>query len=98
MTDTPTATEVRASHLLVDTKEECEALRTRIEGGDAFADVAGEVSKCPSGRQGGDLGFFGRGVMVPEFDQVAFDLPVNELSQPVETQFGWHLLMVTEQR
>lgn len=98
MTETQTATEVRASHLLVETEEECKALRERIEAGESFAEIAGEVSKCPSGRQGGDLGFFGRGVMVPEFDQAAFVLPVNELSEPIKTQFGWHLLVVTEQK
>jgi peptidyl-prolyl cis-trans isomerase C len=91
-------TEVRASHLLVDTEAEAQQLRDEITQGAAFADVAKRVSKCPSSRQGGDLGFFGRGRMVPEFDQAAFVLPVGEVSQPVKTQFGWHLLVVTEQR
>lgn len=94
----PTATQVRASHLLVDSEDQCKQLREQIVNGKPFADVAKEVSKCPSGRDGGDLGFFGRGMMVPEFDQVAFTLPVNEISEPVKTQFGWHLLVVTEQR
>lgn len=93
-----TATEVRASHLLVPTQEEAEACRKQIEGGEEFAKVAQSVSKCPSGAQGGDLGFFGRGMMVPEFDQAAFKLPVGQLSEPIQTQFGWHLLLVTEQR
>lgn len=93
-----TATEVRASHLLVDTEEEVLKLRDEILAGKPFADVAREVSKCPSNAQGGDLGYFGRGRMVPEFDQAAFTLPVGELSEPIKTQFGWHLLIVTEQR
>jgi peptidyl-prolyl cis-trans isomerase C len=93
-----TATEVRASHLLVDTEEEVLKLRDEILAGKPFADVAREVSKCPSKAQGGDLGYFGRGRMVPEFDQAAFTLPVGELSEPIKTQFGWHLLIVTEQR
>ncbi len=91
--------EVRASHLLVATQEEATRLREEIiAGAKTFAEAAQAVSKCPSGKNGGDLNFFGRGRMVPEFDQVAFDLPVGEVSQPVQTQFGWHLLVVTETR
>ena len=94
----PTATEVRASHLLVDDQETCQRLREEIVNGRDFAEVAREVSKCPSGAKGGDLGYFGRGRMVPQFDKAAFELPVNQLSEPIQTQFGWHLLVVTEQR
>lgn len=90
--------EVRASHLLVGTKEEAEQCRQEIMEGKSFAEVAKRVSKCPSGSQGGDLGFFSRGRMVPQFDQVAFELPQGELSEPVQTQFGWHLLTVTDRR
>jgi peptidyl-prolyl cis-trans isomerase C len=90
--------EVRASHLLVDSEEQCKQLREEILAGKEFAEVAKAVSKCPSGRDGGDLGFFGRGRMVPEFDQAAFNMPVGEVSEPVKTQFGWHLLKVTDQR
>jgi len=92
------ATQVRASHLLVDTQEEVEQLRQEILAGTPFADVAQRVSKCPSGRQGGDLGFFGRGQMVPEFENAAFQLAVDEMSEPIRTQFGWHLLIVTDKR
>ena len=88
-----TATEVRASHLLVETEEEVKQLREEILGGVEFADVAKRVSKCPSGKEGGDLGFFGPGRMVKEFDEAAFSLPVGELSEPIKTQFGWHLLI-----
>lgn len=89
---------VKASHLLVETKEEAEKLREEILAGKEFAEVAKEVSKCPSGRMGGDLGYFGRGQMVPEFDSAAFTLPVGEVSEPVQTQFGWHLLVVTDKK
>ena len=91
-------TEVRASHILVDTKEEAETLRKEILAGKDFAAVAKESSKCPSGAQGGDLGYFGKGMMVPEFEQAAFNLPVGEVSEPVKTQFGWHLIKVTAQK
>jgi peptidyl-prolyl cis-trans isomerase C len=99
MTTNTAPTQVRASHLLVADEAMCQQLRTEIvDEGIAFAEVARRVSKCPSGQSGGDLGFFGRGQMVPEFDAAAFTLPVNEVSQPIKTQFGYHLLVVTEQR
>ena len=90
--------EVRASHLLVDTKEQADECRTEILGGKTFAEVARKVSKCPSGSSGGDLGYFTRGRMVAPFDAAAFTLPTGELSEPVDTQFGWHLITVTDQR
>lgn len=90
--------EVRASHLLVDTREQAEQCREDILGGKTFADVAKTVSKCPSGSKGGDLGYFTRGQMVPQFDKAAFELPLGELSEPVQTQFGWHLITVTDRR
>lgn len=91
-------TQVRASHLLVTTEEEALKLREEILGGKNFADVAAAVSNCPSSANGGDLGFFSRGMMVPEFDEAAFTLKVGELSEPIQTQFGWHLLIVTDQK
>jgi peptidyl-prolyl cis-trans isomerase C len=91
-------TQVRASHLLVSSLEEASSLREEIVSGVSFADVANRVSKCPSGRNGGDLGFFGRGQMVIEFEEAAFSLPLNEVSEPIQTQFGWHLLVVTDQK
>lgn len=90
--------EVRASHILVDTKEEAEKLREEILAGKDFGHSAKKNSKCPSGHQGGDLGFFKKGAMVKEFENAAFSLPVNEVSQPVQTQFGWHLILVTDRR
>lgn len=95
---TQSYSKVKASHLLVKTKEEAEKLREEIIAGKDFSDVAKAVSLCPSGSQGGDLGYFSRGRMVPEFDKAAFSLAVNEVSEPVQTQFGWHLLVVTDQK
>lgn len=95
---TTTASQVRASHLLVNTKEEADQCRQEILDGKTFGDVAKAVSKCPSKAQGGDLGFFGRGQMVAPFEQAAFNLPVGEVSEPVQTQFGWHLIQVQELR
>ena len=85
-----------ARHLLVDTEEQCLVLKKEIEAGKDFADVAKEHSNCPSNAQGGDLGSFGPGQMVPEFDKVVFSAPLNTVHGPVQTQFGYHLLEVTE--
>lgn len=88
-------TKARARHLLVETEQRCNDLKTQIENGADFAELAKQYSKCPSGRQGGDLGEFGQGMMVPEFDKVVFSAPLNEVQGPVKTQFGYHLLEVT---
>lgn len=84
-----------ARHILVDSEEICLELKREIEQGAEFADIAREYSSCPSGAQGGDLGEFGPGMMVPEFDKVVFSAPVNTVQGPVKTQFGYHLLEVT---
>ena len=84
-----------ARHILVDTEALCEELKTKIAGGEDFGEVARAHSSCPSSAQGGDLGSFGPGQMVPEFDQVVFSADVNEVQGPVKTQFGYHLLEVT---
>ncbi|ALM52239.1 peptidylprolyl isomerase [Halomonas huangheensis] len=84
-----------ARHILVDTEEQCLALKSEIEGGRDFADVARNNSNCPSGRQGGDLGSFGPGQMVREFDEVVFSGDLNKVHGPVKTQFGYHLLEIT---
>ena len=84
-----------ARHILVATEDACNQLKTEIEGGLDFAEAARQHSTCPSGRNGGDLGEFGRGMMVPEFDAVVFSAPINEVQGPVKTQFGYHLLEVT---
>lgn len=84
-----------ARHILVDTEEQCLQLKERIEAGEDFAAIAREYSSCPSKAQGGDLGQFGPGMMVKEFDEVVFSADVNTLQGPVKTQFGYHLLEVT---
>jgi len=63
-----------------------------------LAEAAAEVSLCPSGAQGGDLGYFEKGQMAPEFEKAAFSLPLGEISEPVKTQFGWHLIVVTDKK
>ncbi len=85
-----------ARHILVDSEEKCNDLKQQIAGGADFADVAREHSTCPSGAQGGDLGTFGPGMMVPEFDKVVFSGEVGKVHGPVQTQFGYHLLEITK--
>jgi peptidyl-prolyl cis-trans isomerase C len=87
-----------ARHILVPSENECQDLRSQIEGGADFAMLARLHSKCPSGRNGGDLGEFGRGQMAPEFDRVCFNEPVHKLHGPVKTQFGYHLIEITDRQ
>lgn len=89
----PTAS---ARHILVDTEAQCLELKTAIEGGADFGDIAKQHSTCPSGAQGGDLGQFRQGQMVPEFDRVVFNDELNTVHGPIQTQFGYHLLEITE--
>jgi peptidyl-prolyl cis-trans isomerase C len=84
-----------ARHILVSDEETCTALKSEIESGTDFAEVARQHSSCPSGQRGGDLGKFGRGMMVPEFDKVVFSANIGEVQGPVQTQFGYHLIEVT---
>lgn len=88
----PTA---RARHILVPSQETCDDLKHQIEGGADFAALAKEHSKCPSGAQGGDLGKFGTGQMVPEFDRIVFAEEIGRVHGPVQTQFGYHLIEIT---
>lgn len=85
-----------ARHILVESEARCEELKKQIEAGTDFADVAKAHSTCPSGSSGGDLGEFGRGQMVKEFDEVVFNGDLNQVHGPVKTQFGYHLLEVTK--
>lgn len=84
-----------ARHILVSSEDKCTELKTQIEAGTDFAEIAKEHSSCPSGKSGGDLGEFGPGMMVPEFDKVVFTADINTVQGPVQTQFGYHLLEVT---
>ena len=88
----PTA---QARHVLVPSEENCSDLKDQIEGGAEFAELAREHSTCPSGRSGGDLGSFGLGMMVPEFDEVVFRDELHVVHGPIKTQFGYHLLEIT---
>jgi peptidyl-prolyl cis-trans isomerase C len=89
-------TTASARHILVSTKEECENIKSQIENGDDFAEMAKTHSQCPSGRRGGDLGEFSPGQMVQEFDQVVFNEAVGPVHGPIQTQFGFHLIEITK--
>ena len=84
-----------ARHILVDSEAQCLELKERIAAGEEFADIAKQYYNCHSVQDGGALGEFVQGMMVPEFDKVVFSAPVNEVQGPVQTQFGFHLLEVT---
>lgn len=84
-----------ARHILVDSEEQCNDLKQQIENGADFAEMAKQHSNCPSGKSGGDLGQFGPGMMVPEFDKVVFSADVGSVEGPVKTAFGYHLVEVT---
>ena len=85
----------RARHILVSTQQECEDIKSKIQNGEEFATIAQQHSQCPSGKQGGDLGEFGPGQMVKEFDQVVFRDEVGKVHGPIRTQFGYHLIEIT---
>lgn len=84
--------QVHCTHILVKTMPEAEEIAREIKNGENFSNLAKERSQCPSGKKGGDLGTFGRGQMVREFDKVVFELEKGQVSQPVKTQFGWHII------
>ena len=85
----------RARHILFESKEKCEEVKSQIEGGADFGEMAAEHSKCPSGKDGGELGEFSPGQMVPEFDKVVFSEEIGKCLGPVQTDFGFHLIEVT---
>ena len=87
-----------ARHLLVDSEALCLELKEKIANGKKFEDIAKEYSSCPSGSNGGDLGNFFQGQMVPEFDKVVFNEAINVVHGPVKTDFGFHLLETTSRR
>lgn len=87
---------VRASHILVDSEEKAKEIISEIKGGLSFKEAAEKYSSCGSKAQGGSLGSFGRGMMVPEFEEAAFNLNLGEISEPVKSQFGYHVILVEE--
>ena len=92
-------TQVRAAHILVKTQEEAASLKAKIQKGEMkFEDAAAQFSQCPSGARGGDLGYFGRGMMVKEFEVPSFNEPVGTITDPIQTQFGWHLIYVIDKK
>ncbi len=88
-------TKASARHILVDNEDLCKELIEKITNGEDFADLAKQHSKCPSGSRGGDLGEFGPGQMVPEFDTVVFNEAVGIPHGPVKTNFGFHIVEIT---
>lgn len=89
------AVQARASHILVKTEDQANQILKRLADGEEFAKVARRFSSCPSGKNGGDLGWFGRGMMVPEFEKAAFEEEIGRVVGPVKTQFGFHIIKVT---
>jgi|TARA_B100001559_G_scaffold6246_1_gene5503 foldase protein PrsA len=83
---------IKCSHILVDKHSEALQLLDEIKKGKKFGSAAREISKCPSRKKDGSLGYFTKGMMVKEFDQVAFKLQIGEISEPVKTEFGYHII------
>jgi peptidyl-prolyl cis-trans isomerase C len=90
--------EFDASHILVETEEEANAVKTQLDEGADFAEVAREKSTGPSGPGGGALGWFGKGMMVPAFENAVMEMEPGAVSDPVETQFGWHVIKLNDVR
>lgn len=96
--DAEPSREFRAAHILVPTEDEANAIKAELDGGADFAALAMEKSTGPSGPNGGDLGWFGPGMMVPEFENAVVALEPGQVSEPVQTQFGWHVVILNESR
>jgi len=92
------AREFNAAHILVETEEEAKAIKAELDGGADFAALAKEKSTGPSGPNGGDLGWFEKGMMVPEFEEAVTALEPGQVSDPVKTQFGWHVIVLNDSR
>ena len=90
--------QVHALHILVKTEDEAKEILKEIKSGTSFEKLAQLKSQCPSGKKGGDLGWFGRGMMVREFELTAFELNKGEMSNPVKTQFGWHIIKTVDKK
>lgn len=91
-----TPNQVKASHILVKEEDKIKEINEKLKSGESFEELAKAESECPSGQNGGDLGLFGKGKMVPEFETAAFALGLNEVSEPFKTDFGFHIVKVTE--
>ena len=85
-------TQISAKHILVGTLTEATELQQKLSEGSSFDQLAQQYSKCPSGRNGGNLGVFGKGMMVKSFEDDSFALDVGQISEPVQTQFGYHII------
>ncbi len=92
------AKQVHAAHILVKDEAKAKDLLTKVNAGESFSEMAKKFSICPSGKKGGDLGWFSRGQMVREFENAAFDGEKGAIVGPVKTQFGWHLIKVLEKK
>lgn len=90
--------QTKASHILVDEEEAANKIKEELDNGASFEEKAKESSGCPSSQKGGDLGFFSKGKMVPEFEAVAMELKPGEISEPVKTQFGYHIIKVVDRK
>jgi peptidyl-prolyl cis-trans isomerase C len=91
--------EVHAAHILCKTEKKAIEVKEKLaEGGQSFAEMARKYSQCPSGKSGGDLGWFGKGRMVPEFEKAAFEGEKGKILGPVKTQFGYHLIRVLDRK
>jgi len=90
--------EVHAAHILVESKEKADSLLADIKAGKSFEELAKKNSKCPSGKNGGDLGSFKKGQMVKEFEDAAFKGKKGDIVGPVKTQFGYHLIKIIDQK
>lgn len=89
---------VQASHILVEDESQAKEISAELNNGLSFEDAAKKYSKCPSNERGGDLGFFSKGQMVPEFENAAFSMEKGEVSEPVKTQFGYHIIKLTDKK
>ena len=89
-------TKVNAQHILVKSKEEADSIISELNAGKSFEDMARAKSICPSAKKGGNLGWFSHGQMVKEFERAAFSTKKGKLSEPVKTQFGWHIIKVKD--
>jgi peptidyl-prolyl cis-trans isomerase C len=86
--------QVHAAHILVKSEDQAKDLLKKLNNGESFDEIARKFSSCPSGKNCGDLGWFGKGMMVPEFEKAAFEGPEGKVVGPVKTQFGYHLIKI----